>query len=66
MEDIKRPHILPQLTPGSPAALPIPLADRGEQLPPPRPLAIMKHGERDRATASGHSEPLESKLKLLP
>ena len=26
----------------------------------------MKSGERDRATASGNSEPLASKLKLLP
>ena len=26
----------------------------------------MKNGERDRATDSGHSEPLASKLKLLP
>ena len=26
----------------------------------------MKNSERDRATASGHSEPLASKLKLLP
>ena len=26
----------------------------------------MKNGERDRATESGHSKPLASKLKLLP
>ena len=50
MGDQKRPHILLQLTSGSPAALPIPLADRGEQRPTPWPLAIMKNGEglRDR------------------
>ena len=28
--------------------------------------ASMKNSERDRATDSGHSEPLASKLKLLP
>ena len=33
--DNNRPHTLPHLTPGSPAALPIPLADRGEKRPPP-------------------------------
>ena len=66
MGDKKRPHILPPLTPASPAALPIPQADRGGQRPPPRLLTVMKNGERDRATASGHSEPLASKLKLLP
>ena len=32
--DNQHPHTLPHLTPGSPAALPIPLADRGEQRPP--------------------------------
>ena len=31
--DNKRPHTLPHLKPGSPAALPIPLADIGEQRP---------------------------------
>ena len=66
MGDKNRPHILPQLTPGSPADLPIPQADKGGQRPPPRPLPVMKNSERDRATASGHSEPLASKLKLLP
>ena len=35
MGDKKRPHILPQLTPGSPAALPTPLADIGQQRLPP-------------------------------
>ena len=66
MGDKKRPHILPQLTPGSLASILIPLADTGGQRPPPWPLAVMKNGERDHATASGHSEPLASKLKLLP
>ena len=66
MGDKKRPHITPPLTPGSPATLPILQADRGGQRPRPRPLAVMKNGERDRATESGHSEPLASKLKLLP
>ena len=62
----KRRHILPPLTPGPPAALPIPQADRGGQQLLPKPLAVMKNGERDRATDSGHSEPLASKLKLPP
>ena len=39
--DNKRPHTLPHLMPGSPAALPIPLADRREQRLPPL-LAVMK------------------------
>ena len=66
MGDKKRPHILPPLTSGSPAALPIPQADRGGPQQLPKPLAVMKNGERDRKTDSGHSEPLASKLKLLP
>ena len=66
MGDKKRPHILPPLTPGSPAALPIPQADRGGQQPLPKPLAVMKNGERDRATDGGYSEHLASKLKLPP
>ena len=49
--DNKRPHILPHLTPGSPAAHPIPLADRGEQRPPPWLLAVTK-------TARGIAWPL--------
>ena len=65
MGDKKRPHITLPLTPGSPATLPIPQADRGGQRPRPLPLAVMKNSERDRATDSGHSEPLASKLKLL-
>ena len=35
-------HTLPQLTPGSPAALPRPRADRGEKRPHPWPLAVTK------------------------
>ena len=35
MGDKKRPHITPPLTPGSPATLPIPQADRGGQRPRP-------------------------------
>ena len=59
-------HILPQLTPGLPAALPIPRADRGEKRPHPWQLAVTK-------TARGIALPrpvtaitLVSKLKLLP
>ena len=49
--DNKRPHTLPHLMPDSAAALPIPLADRGEQRPPPWPLAVTK-------TARGIAGPL--------
>ena len=61
----KHPHITPSLTPGSPATLPIPQADRGGQRLRQWPLAVIKNSERDRATDSGHSKPLASKLKLL-
>ena len=56
--DNKRPHTLPHLTPGSPAALPIPLADRGEQRPS-MTASFHENGERDRGTAIGHSDPLD-------
>ena len=35
MGDKKRPHIIPPLTPGSPATLTLPQADRGGQRPRP-------------------------------
>ena len=51
MGDKKRPHIIPPFTPGSPATLPIPQADRGGQRPRPRPEAVMK-------TARGIARPI--------
>ena len=55
-------HTLPHLTPGSPAALPIPLADRGEK----RPLAITKTAREIAGPRSVTATTLASTLKLLP
>ena len=64
--DNKRPYTLPHLMPGSPAALPIPLADPRRTATASMTPSGHENGERDRWTAIGHSDPLESKLKWLP
>ena len=54
--DNNHPHTLLQLTPGSPAALPIPLAERREATASVT-ASGQENGERDRGTAIGHSDP---------
>ena len=63
--DNKRPHTLPHLTPGSPAALPIPASGQRRTATTPMTASSHENGERDHGTTIGHSDPLASKLKLL-
>ena len=55
LDDSNSHHTLPHLTPGSPAALPIPRADRREAT-----ASVItsghENGERDRGTVIGHSD----------